>query len=79
MTEDEIAALRRYKPAEVVRLLNIPAKRLKTWVQEDLVPYLTWTTQAALPPPAAPPGTPLEVGRLLPVAEWPPPDRAGGS
>jgi ribosomal protein S16 len=33
MTEDEIATLRCYKPAEVVRLLNIPAKRLKTWVQ----------------------------------------------
>jgi len=39
MTEDEIAALRCYKPAEVVRLLNIPAKRLKTWVQENRVPY----------------------------------------
>ena len=39
MTDDQIATLRRYKPAEVVQLLNIPAKRLKAWVQEDRVPY----------------------------------------
>jgi len=47
MTEDEIAALRCYKPAEVVRLLNIPAKRLKTWVQENRVPYQCRTSALA--------------------------------
>jgi hypothetical protein len=30
MTEDELAAIRCYKPAEVVQLLHIPAKRLKS-------------------------------------------------
>jgi len=39
MTEDELAPLRRYKPAEVVQLLNIPAKRLAAWVRENRVPY----------------------------------------
>jgi hypothetical protein len=30
MTEEELATLRRYKPAEVVQALNIPAKRFAT-------------------------------------------------
>jgi hypothetical protein len=39
MTEDEIAELRAYKPAEVAQMLNMPITRLELWVREDRVPH----------------------------------------
>jgi hypothetical protein len=39
MTEEELAELRAYKPAEAARMLNIPLTRLETWVREDRVPH----------------------------------------
>ncbi len=39
MTDEEVAELRAYKPAEAARMLNIPITRLKRWVREDLVPH----------------------------------------
>jgi hypothetical protein len=39
MTEEELAELRAYKPAEVARMLNIPITRLERWVREDRVPH----------------------------------------
>jgi hypothetical protein len=38
MTEEELAELRAYKPAEVAQMLNMPITRLETWVREDRVP-----------------------------------------
>src|SRR5687768_1603428 len=40
MTDEQLAELRMYKPAEVARMLNIPITRLETWVREDRVPHL---------------------------------------
>jgi hypothetical protein len=39
MTEEELAELRAYKPAEAAQMLNIPITRLETWVREDKVPH----------------------------------------
>ena len=33
MTDEQIAELVVYKPAEVARMLNIPLTRLETWVR----------------------------------------------
>jgi hypothetical protein len=40
MTEEELAELRVYKPAEVARMLNIPDGRLERWFRENRVPHL---------------------------------------
>jgi hypothetical protein len=40
MTEEELAELRVYKPAEVARMLHIPITRLERWVRENRVPHL---------------------------------------
>jgi hypothetical protein len=39
MTEEQLAAVRRYTSAEVVQMLNIPAKWLKELVRERRVPH----------------------------------------
>jgi hypothetical protein len=62
MTEEQLAAVRRYKPAEAVQSLNIPAKWLKNWVREGRVPHRrpgkrrVWFTAEDI----------LEIGRMLP-------------
>jgi DNA-directed RNA polymerase specialized sigma24 family protein len=38
MTDEELAELRAYKPAEVARMLNIPITRLETWVRKTRSP-----------------------------------------
>lgn len=40
MTDEELAELRIYKPAEVARTLNIPITRVETWVREHRVRHL---------------------------------------
>ena len=40
MTDERLAELRMYKPAEVALMLNIPITRLETWVRDDRVPHL---------------------------------------
>ncbi|MGY1914239.1 hypothetical protein [Blastococcus sp. SYSU DS0973] len=40
MTEEELAELRAYKPAEVAQMLNVPITRLETWARKDRVPHL---------------------------------------
>jgi hypothetical protein len=40
MTDEQLAELRVYKPAEVARMLNIPITRVETWVREDRVRHL---------------------------------------
>ena len=40
MTDEQLAELRVYKPAEVARMLNIPITRLETSVRENRVPHL---------------------------------------
>jgi hypothetical protein len=39
MTDEELAELRAYKPAEVAAMLNLPITRLHQWVRDDLVPH----------------------------------------
>jgi hypothetical protein len=39
MTEEDLAELRAYRPADVDRLLNIPITRVERWVREDRVPH----------------------------------------
>ncbi|MGZ4658086.1 MAG: hypothetical protein ACXVGE_14275 [Blastococcus sp.] len=39
MTDEQLAAIRRYTSAEVVQMLNIPAKWLKELVRDDRVPH----------------------------------------
>jgi excisionase family DNA binding protein len=39
MTEQELAELRAYEPAEAARMLNIPLTRLERWVREDRIPH----------------------------------------
>ena len=40
MTDEQLAELRMYKPAEVALMLKIPITRLETWVRDDRVPHL---------------------------------------
>jgi hypothetical protein len=40
MTEEQLAEIRVYKPAEVAKMLNIPITRLEIWAREDRVPHL---------------------------------------
>jgi hypothetical protein len=40
MTDEELAELRVYKPAEVAGMLNIPLTRLERWVREGKVLHL---------------------------------------
>jgi hypothetical protein len=42
ITEEQLAAIRRYTSAEVVQMPNIPAKRLKALVSDGRVPQ--WRT-----------------------------------
>jgi hypothetical protein len=40
MTDERLAGLRVYKPAEVARRLNIPITRVETWVREGRICHL---------------------------------------
>ena len=40
MTDEQLAEIRLYKPAEVARMLNMPITRVETWVREDRVRHL---------------------------------------
>lgn len=40
MTDEQLAELRVYKPAEVAQMLNIPTTRREKWARDDLVPHL---------------------------------------
>jgi hypothetical protein len=40
MTDEQLAELRVYKPADVARMLNIPITRVEIWVRENLVRHL---------------------------------------
>lgn len=63
MTDEELAAVRRYTSAEVVQLLNIPPKWLKELVRHRRIPHQrtgetkgVWFTAADI----------VEIGRMLP-------------
>ena len=63
MTDEQLAELRLYKPAEVARMLNIPITRLETWVRKDRVPHLRAGVQRAVEFTAE---DIRQIGRMLP-------------
>jgi hypothetical protein len=63
MTDEELAELRVYMPAEVARMLNIPEGRPERWVPEGRVPHLRAGVSRGVEFTA---GDIREIGRMLP-------------